>query len=100
MTELSIVVPLSALPPGVELTAEGLLAALTDGESYRVQADEAKADAAQHKQRYNDLVAAVQPAGRDLTRILDEVEGYDQARTLRRFAQELTEFGSATRQLP
>lgn len=101
MSELSLVVPLSALPEGIELTSEGLLTALSDVEKHREAVEHYKIESEQRREQYNALVAQVGAAGRDLVRILDEIEDeYDKARALRTYASEMQSFGASVRPLP
>lgn len=82
MSELSIVIPLSMLPPDFPLETTELLAALTESGKLRQ-------DVEQFKSRYNALVREWNTAGNSLELILDEVEGFEKARALRAFVQTL-----------
>jgi hypothetical protein len=93
MSEIQIIVPLSAFGENVDLTPEGITKTLTE-------TVEARNAAEQSKERYNALVSEVQSAGRSLTLILDEVEGFAQAQALRSFAREMSDMGKAVRPLP
>lgn len=90
MSDIQIVVPLSALPEETEMTAEGILRAFSDAESAREASQALLAERSQLIQRYNQLAQRVNAAGRDLERILDEVDDpFHKAQALRAFAAEL-----------
>lgn len=87
MSELSLLVPLKELPADTNLTAEGVLRAITD-------AAEAKTLAEHYRKMYEQLSASMRSAGSSLSLILDEVDGeYEKIKALRQFAAELKEAG-------
>lgn len=81
MTEISIVLPLSALQ-GVTLTPEAIVENLSNAVQLKEQLSASIT-------QYNELVDVVNSLGGSLTVILDETEGFDKVRALRNFAEEL-----------
>lgn len=93
MSGLQLIIPLDNLPEDTELTTQGILALLTDAEKHRGQANF-------YKETYNNLVTAVQSAGRNLTLILEDVDEWHRVQALRNFATEMTTMGNSVRQMP
>ena len=89
MSEISIVVPLSQLPPGIELTALNLIELLTDSERWRL-------DAERYRGQCQALITEMRSAGASLDLILNEVDGeYERVQALRNFARELRDMGQS-----
>jgi hypothetical protein len=82
MSDISIVIPLEALPDGVPLDGPSLIAALQDTASARREAD-------QTKEAYNSLIKTWNSMGTNLELILDELDGFDKVQALRQFVQTL-----------
>ena len=94
MTDVQILLPLSVVQGAENLTAEGIAEYLSNAVHFKIEADS-------HKARYNALVQRVQAAGRDLERILDEVDdGYEKVRALRNYARQMKEEGQSVREIP
>lgn len=91
MSDISINIPLSLFGENADLN--NIVKDLRDLEALRTESEANKA-------RYNALVTDVQAAGRNLTLILNEVEGFDQVRALRNFAQGMTDMGATVRPMP
>lgn len=93
MSNIQIIIPLDILPEGTALTAESVLAVITESEKHRETAE-------QYKQMYNMLAQQMASAGKSLALILDEVDDqFEKAQALRGFAQELTQLGRGVREL-
>lgn len=89
MSELSILVPLQALPADTTLTSESILSTLTDSLAARSQVEHLE-------QKCDHLLNMFRNAGSSLALILDEVEDeYEKLKALRKFAVELKEAGAA-----
>jgi len=84
MSDISILIPLSALPEGVPLDSTSLIEALQDTAEARREADQLKAE-------YNALIRVWNSIGTNLELILDEVEGMAKHQALRNLVQTLKE---------
>lgn len=94
MSEIQIIVPMSAFAEGTELTPAGIAATLQDTVA-------ARAEAEQTKVRYNTVVSDLRSAGNSLSLILTEVDDeYEKLKALRRFAEELKQYGQTVREMP
>lgn len=94
MSDIQVIIPLSALPEGTTLTAEGINEALGGIVDSRAEADH-------YKEKYNELVATAKAAGKSLELILDEVnDSFERAKALRGFVAELKSFGNGLREMP
>lgn len=82
MSEVQLIIPLSAVAGAASLTAEGLAEQLTKTIEYKQRYEGLVVD-------YNGLVQLLNSTGASLEHILDEVEGFDQAKALRGFISEL-----------
>jgi len=77
----------------VEMTVQGIGAALMDTTASRAEAD-------YWKEKYDNLVHMMKNAGKGLELILDEVEEpFERVKALRSFAKELKELGASLRKI-
>lgn len=94
MSDIQILIPLSALPEGTTLTAEGINEALGGIVDSRAEIDQMKA-------RYNELADAVKSSGKNLNLILDDInDSFERAKALRRFAAVMISLGDSVREMP
>lgn len=84
-TEISIIIPLSAIADSTDLSPSQLLTALSTSVETKHQVEQAQ-------NRCNTLISALTAAGRNLQLILDEVsDPFDKAKALRKLAKEILE---------
>ena len=82
MSEIQIILPLSAIQGAESMSPAELTEFLSNATNLREEV-------AQIKEEYNQLVQGINSSGRNLERILDEVEGLEKYRALRTFANEM-----------
>lgn len=92
MQDIQIIVPLSALPDDIQMTPQSILSAFTETHTLLQKVENLELKLYQTVARHNQLAAKLNANGRNLERILDEVDDqFMKAQALRNLAAEMKE---------
>jgi hypothetical protein len=92
MQDIQIIVPLSALPDDIQMTPQSILSAFVETHTLLQKVENLELKLYQTVARHNQLVAKLNANGRNLERILDEVDDqFAKAQALRNLAAEMKE---------